>query len=86
MDDLSEIKVPAMFRLSLVVEAFNGARCNKWVMSRMQQIGALQADEPKTPNGRKSYLVRAERLRQHYPDVHQACVDHFIAKALERSA
>lgn len=84
--DLDDIKVPPLFRLSLVCEAFSGTRCAKWVRARMDQIGALQVGEPVNPGGRRSFLVRGEKLREHYPDVHQSCVNHFVAEALKRSA
>ncbi len=80
-----DIKPPSLFKLSLVVDAFKGARCDKWVKSRMQQIGALQVDEPSSPNGRRSYLVRAEQLRTQYPDVYNTCLSHFVAQALSRT-
>jgi hypothetical protein len=77
-----DVKPPSLFKLSLVVDAFKGARCDKWVKTRMQAIGALQVDEPTTPGGRRSYLVRAERLRQQYPDVYDTCLSHFVGLAL----
>ncbi len=71
-----DLRLPSLFKSTLIIRAFDGLRCNRTIISMLKEMGAVEIEG--TPK-----LCDPEVIRANMPSIYHRCVELLLEDRLK---